>query len=157
MLRLRSKSFLRAESAAEATTDFTKPPTVRSPPRPPTSILYSLTPSTKVSSSSCSVNDKTCFLKFDPQYQFSPQIKFCSTVCEPFLARCFYCYFLFLARCRWWRAGRRGTWGSASTSPTSSSPSSVSSSSFSSLRQDSLAPVCHNLLLSSLSAILSNK
>ena len=61
----------------------------------------------------------------------------------------FYCYFLFLARCRWWRAGRRGTWGSASTSPTSSSPSSVSSSSSSSLRQDSLAPVCHNLLFSS--------
>merc|ERR1712107_965224 len=39
----------KTESNAEATTEFTKQPTVRSPPRPPTSILYSLTPSTKVS------------------------------------------------------------------------------------------------------------
>ena len=48
MFRLRSKFFTRTESNAEATTEFTKQPTVRSPPRPPTSILYSLTPSTKV-------------------------------------------------------------------------------------------------------------
>merc|ERR1719210_805767 len=39
----------KTESNTEATTEFTKQPTVRSPPRPPTSILYSLTPSTKVS------------------------------------------------------------------------------------------------------------
>ena len=50
IFRLRSKFFIRTESSAEATTEFSKSPLVRSPPRPPTSILYSLTPSNKVSS-----------------------------------------------------------------------------------------------------------
>ena len=53
IFRLRSKFFIRREESnnAEATTEFSKQSsTVRSPPRPTTSILYSLTPSTKVSS-----------------------------------------------------------------------------------------------------------
>ena len=61
IFRLRSKFFIRTESRAEATTEFSKSPTVRTPPRPPTSILYSLTPSTKVSSLS-SLNFQLFFL-----------------------------------------------------------------------------------------------
>ena len=104
LFRLRSKFFIRREEStnAEATTEFSKQSsTVRSPPRPTTSILYSLTPSTKVSSLSVlNFQYLFSFLLFTLYLltltKFLPQF---SIFISEFLHFVLFSVSLFLARC----------------------------------------------------------